>query len=115
MNKINLTKLKADAEAVTNLAWRYEAERCSAKCVIGLTPSEDRWLAHCQPEFDGEANGTHIVNLNPENALILIEAVKRAAFTLNELCACDVDASRCDACRTLDFMREQIDFGGGET
>jgi len=82
MNKINLTKLKADAE-----------ERLS-------------------DENPKAAMMTHKEGQALETTLTLIEAVKRAAFTLNELCACDVDTDRCEACRTLDFMREQIDFGG---
>lgn len=115
MKKINLTKLKADAKAATNLVWRYEAERYSAKCVIGVKPNDDRWLAHCQPEFNGEANGTHIVNFNPANALILIDALERARFALNKLCNCGNNATWCDPCTVVGFMREQIDFGGGET
>ena len=110
MNKINLGKLKADAEAATPGQWESHPKN---PCSVQVNTPLNQTLVLASTFLP--CDGTHIVNFSPENALILIEAVKRAAFVLNELCACDVDTDRCDACRTLDFMREQIDFGGGET
>lgn len=45
---------RLDREATP--AWKYEAERYSAKCVIGIKPYDDRWIANYQPEVNGENN-----------------------------------------------------------
>lgn len=59
---MNLTKLREIAKARTQGKWRYEPERYSAKCVIGLH-GDDRWIANCLPEWNGEFNGHFIVEM----------------------------------------------------
>jgi hypothetical protein len=55
-----LSTLKRVVGARTRLPWSYEDERYSARCVIGAKPADDRWVATCQPAFNGEANGRFI-------------------------------------------------------
>lgn len=49
-------------EAATPGPWNFEDERYSAKCVIGIKPRDDRWIAHAQPEMNGEGNGNFIAH-----------------------------------------------------
>ena len=71
--------------AHTKAPWRYVPELYSSKCVIMLEDrTEARWLAHCQPEFSGEANAARIVACinacegieNPARIADLIDAAK---------------------------------------
>lgn len=53
----DIARLCAEA---TSAPWNYEPERYSSRCVIGIKPRDDRWVAHCQPALNGEANGLFI-------------------------------------------------------
>lgn len=56
-----LLDLERALAAATPGPWKYEPERYSARCVIGIKPRDDRWLAHFQPEMQGEENGQLVV------------------------------------------------------
>jgi len=56
----------------TSGPWHYEDERYATKCVIGVE-NDDRWVAHCQPEFNGEANG-RLIAAAPDLLFALDEA-----------------------------------------
>ena len=58
--------------------WHYEAERYSAKHVIGIKPIDDRWLAHAQPEFNGKNNGQLIASCDPQTIEAMIGLLKEA-------------------------------------
>lgn len=66
------------ANAATEGPWNYESERYSALCVIGVKPFDDRWIAHCQPEFNGQHNGRFIAHSR--------QAVPSLANAVLELC-----------------------------
>lgn len=77
---IFLQKLQAAKECAgkaTQGEWKHEIERYSAKHVIGMKPIDDRWIAHCQPEFNGFSNAQHITTMNPSFTLELIEKFER--------------------------------------
>jgi len=57
----------------TSGPWHYEDERYATKCVIGVE-NDDRWVAHCQPEFNGEANG-RLIAAAPDLLFALEEAM----------------------------------------
>jgi hypothetical protein len=59
--------------------WNYEAERYSAKCVIGNRPDDDRWIASFQPEFNGEDNAQFAVYARTAlpKALKIIEELQK--------------------------------------
>lgn len=59
---ITLEEMRKLEKSATAGPWEYEPERYSALCVIGIKPRDDRWLAHCQPMLNGEANGQLIVS-----------------------------------------------------
>lgn len=48
------------ADKTTLGPWHHELERYAAKNVIGNKPLDDRWIAHCQPEFNGYYNAEFI-------------------------------------------------------
>jgi len=73
---MTLTKLREIAMAATQGQWKYEDERYSAKCVIGMRPEDDRWLASCQPEFNGRSNGKYIATFSPAMVLKLLDCVE---------------------------------------
>lgn len=66
MTTFNLSEFKRLAgERTAGGRWKYECERYSAKDIVGID-NDDRWIAHFQPEFNGQANakfaaycGTH--------------------------------------------------------
>jgi len=94
MNKINLTKLKADAEARLSDAPDRARMMTSAEHIPrAVTMTREEWKTL-------------------ETTLILIDALERARFALNKLCNCGNNATWCDPCTVVGFMREQIDFGG---
>lgn len=72
--------LALEKEATKN--WVYEGERYSALCVIGNKPHDDRWIAHFQPAFNGEANGQFAVAIR-NAAPILIEVARAAKACLD--------------------------------
>jgi len=65
--------------------WKYEAERYSAKDVIGIH-GDDRWIATCQPEFNGTANARSIVLLNniADELFAVHEAAKNITHELDD-------------------------------
>ncbi len=70
-----LQRAEKALEGVTDGPWEYEDERYSSRCVIGIKPRDDRWLAHAQPSMNGERNGRFIAQsrtLVPE----LVEALR---------------------------------------
>ncbi len=75
---MNLDKLRAIVDAATPGPWNYENERYSSRCVIGLKPQDDRWLAHCQPALNGEANGAFIAAFNPTVVKAMLDVCEAA-------------------------------------
>ena len=73
-----LEELLEIAKSATPGPWNYEPERYSAMCVIGIKPIDDRWIAHCQPEFNGQQNGQFIATFNPQTVIDLITQLKDA-------------------------------------
>ena len=73
-----LEELLEIAKSATPGPWNYEPERYSAMCVIGIKPIDDRWIAHCQPEFNGQQNGRFIATFNPQTVIDLITQLKDA-------------------------------------
>jgi len=62
------------AKKATQGEWFYETERYSARCLIGQKPlGEDRWIAHFQPEFNGENNAQYAATACPHNLIPLLE------------------------------------------
>lgn len=108
----NLTELIEDCErkaaAATPGPWKYECERYSAKCVIGLKPEDDRWVGHFQPEFNGENNAKHTIQaVNSQTKLIA--ALKIAREALGQSClvkgCCKInDQGQCCACVAIRKM-----------
>lgn len=72
-----VSRLRELERAATPGPWHYEDERYSARCVIGVKPIDDRWVAHAQPAFNGEVNGKLIAAVR--NALPLLLDVVEAA------------------------------------
>lgn len=85
---MRLEELREIARSRTAGEWRYEAERYSAKCVIGLT-NDDRWVATCQPEFNGESNGKMIVAMS-KHIDALLDLWEAARSMGNHALACEV-------------------------
>ena len=82
-----LEKLAVIVKARTEPPWNYEDERYSARCVIGLKPVDDRWLAHCQPGLNGEANGKFIATMGTLADLMLDVCI--GADNIREDCRSD--------------------------
>lgn len=84
---MTLSELRKLAQSATSGNWNYEYERYSARCVIGVKPVDDRWIAHCQPELNGDNNAKFIAAMNPATALRMIELLERAKKELELMCA----------------------------
>jgi len=78
--RMTLTKLREIAMAATQVRWKYVDEQYGAKCVIGMKPEDDRWIAHCQPELRGRSNGKHIATFDPTMVLKLLDCVEALEF-----------------------------------
>lgn len=57
-----ITDLEELEKKATLGEWRHEEERYSARNVIGVRPNDDRWIVHCQPEFNGYGNAEFIAH-----------------------------------------------------
>jgi hypothetical protein len=104
----DLDTLEKLARGATSGPWNYEAERYSAKCIIGVKPTDDRWLAHCQPEFNGEANARFICAANPQTILSLIAALRKAESGLEEARQIQRDQAWRTCRRTCEFRHRHI-------
>lgn len=82
---------EALCEAATSGPWNHEHERYSAKNVIGIKPRDDRWLASCQPEFNGHDNADFIAQSRTSlpQALKLLKKYRAALkfYSEDELCS----------------------------
>jgi len=92
MKQINLTKVKADAEERLSDD-PYRPRMMSSAERIPRAPTMDI------PEKQAL-----------ENVLVLIDALERAVFALNELCNCGKKATWCYPCEVLGFVSEVINF-----
>lgn len=81
---MNYDQLQKIAEKATSGPWNYEAERYSAKCVIGIKPRDDRWIASFQPAFNGEANGVFCSTFNPAQCLQLLEDLRKCIEAMDK-------------------------------
>jgi hypothetical protein len=71
-----LKDLEEKANAATPGPWDHEAERYSAKNVIGIKGRDDRWIAHFQPEFNGFNNAEFLAAANPDTIKKLIAVIR---------------------------------------
>lgn len=99
---MTLSELRKIAEAATPGPWNHEHERYSAKNVIGIRPRDDRWIGHCQPEFNGHANAEYICTFNPQTVLAMIEEIElvRAFDNMNNIEDVDLELKKIDTART---------------
>ncbi len=79
-----LEEMEKRAEAATPGPWTFEDERYSAKCVVGLKPRDDRWVAHFQPELNGQNNGRFSAHARTDMPRLIAE-VKRLQKELDDL------------------------------
>ena len=91
-----LEELLEIAKSATPGPWNYEPERYSAMCVIGIKPIDDRWIAHCQPEFNGQQNGQFIATFNPQTVIDLITQLKDAQVEIKSLNTFNTQFTRAD-------------------
>ena len=57
-----ISELEELEKKATPREWKHEKERYSARNVIGVKPNDDRWVASCQPEFNGYENAEFIAH-----------------------------------------------------
>ena len=80
-----ITSLIEKAKQATQDKWNYEAERYSARCVIGQKPTSDKWIATFQPENNGEHNALFVCAANPSAILSLAQSYLEAVEVLKQL------------------------------
>lgn len=88
LNKVSIQSLIDTARKATPGPWVYDnlgdfVLNGSARDIKGLICE----LRGCGAGFDIEANGIHIANLSPENALTILEALMKARDALKSIYA----------------------------
>lgn len=91
--------------AATPGPWNHELERYSAKNVIGIKPIDDRWIASCQPEFNGYSNAELIAHA-PVDIAKLIKAHKIMVEALQSI----ADINEPDSAKTSYWKTEHDCF-----
>ena len=100
-----ITDLEELEKKATLGEWGHEEERYSARNVIGVRPNDDRWIVHCQPEFNGYGNAEFIAH--SRNALPKLLAAMRILVD-----ACEWYGDNCENKVAKYTTEEQVRYSG---